>query len=203
MYGRQVGDHLLSFGHEGVLYNKSFVMYDRETDSLWVHTTGASIKGELRGAALEFLPSEVVPWSVWRERHPDTLVLDRGGESEGFMGTFEMADQPSEFGASVGGGAAPVLYPLEALQAAGVINDGGRVVLYLKDSATLRSFMSEGRSYQLLGSGRLSDGGSNTWDPASGKILSGGADDLTRIVSTAWRLERWDGFYPDGEVFGE
>ncbi len=203
MYDRQVGDRKLSFGHEGALYNKSFIMYDKETDSLWVHTTGRAVKGPLRGSELGFLPSEIVPWAVWRERHPDTLVLDRGGEGGDFMGSFVMEDEAEEFGASVGGGAAPVLYPLDQLLEEGAINDGPWVVLYLVDSSTLRAFESGGRTFQLSESGVLTDGAENTWDPVSGLCTGGDAGDLKRIVTTAWRLERWHGFYPDGQVFGE
>lgn len=36
--------------------------------------------------------SEVVTWSHWKERHPVTLVLDRGGEDTGFMGTFALSE---------------------------------------------------------------------------------------------------------------
>lgn len=200
MYGRKVGDRVFSFGHEGVLYNKSFVMYDRETESLWVHTTGRSVKGELRGLELEFLPSEIVSWSVWRDRHPDTLVLDRGGESEGFMGTFAMDEDFEDFGVSVGDGSNPVLYPLSIFPGHGVVNDGTKVVVYLADTQTLRAFESDGRTYQMLESGVLSDGASNTWSAISGKTMSGSAGDLKRIVATAWKLNRWGGFYPEGRV---
>ncbi len=66
MYGRKLGEKTLSFGHEGVLYRRSFVMYDRETESLWVHVTGEAIKGELKGNRLDFSPSEVVSWRTWK-----------------------------------------------------------------------------------------------------------------------------------------
>ena len=47
----------MSFGHAGILLENSFVMYDRGTDSLWVHVTGRAVWGPLKGEQLEFVPS--------------------------------------------------------------------------------------------------------------------------------------------------
>src|SRR5439155_1161397 len=77
----------LSFGHEGILYENSFVMYDRKTESLWVHVTGRAVWGPLKGKQLEFVPSTVTTWSQWKAAHPRTLVLP-GFRRGGFMGTY-------------------------------------------------------------------------------------------------------------------
>ena len=82
MYGRQLEGETLSFGHEGILYENSFVMYDRKTESLWVHVTGRAVWGPLKGKQLEFVPSTVTTWQQWKAAHPRTLVLPgfrRGG----------------------------------------------------------------------------------------------------------------------------
>ena len=76
VYSRKVDDQVLSFGHEGTLYERSFIMYDKQTDSLWVHTTGEAVVGEYQGKVLEFLPSTVTTWKRWRGDHPSTLVLN-------------------------------------------------------------------------------------------------------------------------------
>ncbi len=203
MYGRTLGDRVLSFGHEGVLYRKSFVMYARETRSLWVHTTGQAVKGELRGAKLEFLPSEVVPWNVWTEGHPDTLVLDRGGEGQGFMGTFGLPDETSEFGLSVGSGTEATLYPYELLLDLGVINDGPRLLVHLDRSESVRAYKRGDRTFELTEEGWLVDDGGATWDAMTGECRDGDAEPLERLPATAWLIDRWEGFYPDGEVFEE
>jgi len=206
VYGRQVKDRLLSFGHEGVLYRRSFVFYDRQTDSLWVHTTGQAVKGELRGTQLEFLPSEVLPWSEWRAQHPDTLVLDRGGLDTDFMGTFGIEDESEEYGISVGGGrggATPVLYPFDRLVELGLVNDGPRVVLYDEDSASVRAWERQGRKFEWGAQGTLRDASGATWDTLTGRALEVGGVDLTRIPATAWLIERWEGFYPRGDEFDD
>ncbi len=49
--------------------------WDHETLSIWSQPWGAAIEGELLGTQLTLVPFELVPWNVWLERHPDTLVL--------------------------------------------------------------------------------------------------------------------------------
>ena len=79
---------MLSFGHAGILYERSFVMYDRETGSLWVHVTGKAAHGPLQGKRLTFLPSTVTSWKEWKAAYPNTLVLP-GYRRGGFMGTYD------------------------------------------------------------------------------------------------------------------
>ena len=57
----------------------ALVMYDHQTDSLWSHFTGDAITGPLAGTRLEILPAIQTTWGRWKELHPDTLVLDKGG----------------------------------------------------------------------------------------------------------------------------
>ena len=49
--------------------------WDHESRSTWSQPWGAAIEGELLGTQLTLLPFDLVPWSVWRDRHPDTLVI--------------------------------------------------------------------------------------------------------------------------------
>ncbi len=158
MYGRTLDGEVLEFGHEGVLYRNSFVMYDRGTRSLWVHTTGQAVKGKLRGKSLDFLPSEVASWSDWQERHPDTLVLDRGGEDEGFMGTFALPEKSEEYGYSVGSGTDATLYPHETLGEELIIEHANQLVVYIEESDAVRAYVRGERNFELDDDGLLSDG---------------------------------------------
>lgn len=203
MYGRKLGERLLEFGHEGILYNNSFVLYDRGTKSLWIHTTGQAVKGELRGAQLEFQPSEVVRWKVWKARHPKTLVLDRGGEDQGFMGTFALPDSADNFGVSVGSGRAVTLYPFARLEKARFITDGPRVLLWLPETATVRAFAAGERRLRLDEEGRIADEAGARWDALTGQPLTEGAPALERLPATAWRMDRWRVFFPKGAIYGE
>ena len=183
-----------------MLYRNSFVMYDRGTRSMWVHTTGQAVKGELRGESLEFLPSEVVAWSDWLELHPDTLVLDRGGEDEGFMGTFALADKSEKFGYSVGSGTDATLYSYDFLVDEITVEHGDQLVVYIEESDTVRAYALGGRSIQLDDDGVLSDEEGATWDPATGESETDSVDSLVRLPTTPWLIKRWKGFYADGEV---
>ena len=67
----------MTFGTSGSLYNSALVMYDRQTESLWSQIEGRAIAGTLTGQTLERVPVATVPWSTWREAHPDGWVLSR------------------------------------------------------------------------------------------------------------------------------
>ena len=64
-----------TFGVSGKLYRNGLIMYDHQTGSLWSHVTGDAIVGDMRGAKLELVPVMHIEWGVWKELHPDTLVL--------------------------------------------------------------------------------------------------------------------------------
>lgn len=81
-YDRRVGSRVLTFGTSGMLWNSALVMYDRQTETLWSHFTGAGIIGTLTGVELAKFSVATVPWQAWREAHPDGLVLSR---STGFI----------------------------------------------------------------------------------------------------------------------
>ena len=63
----------------GKLVMNALVMYDHQTDSLWSHFTGDAIEGDYLGTRLELVPSTHTTWGRWKELHPDTLALDKGG----------------------------------------------------------------------------------------------------------------------------
>jgi len=77
VYRRRVGDRSLTFGVSGLVHNSSFLMYDRETESLWVHFTGKAIDGPLAGQQLERIRVRQEPFGRWLERAPQSVVLER------------------------------------------------------------------------------------------------------------------------------
>ncbi len=66
-----------TFGHSGVLWHNAYLLYDRETGSLWHHLTGRAMSGPLRGARMRRLPVVILSFAAWRTEHPGTLVLPR------------------------------------------------------------------------------------------------------------------------------
>jgi hypothetical protein len=65
----------VTFGVSGMLYNSNLIMYDRETKSLWEQIEGKSIAGDSNGKFLTGIPVAHSSWKIWREEHPETLVL--------------------------------------------------------------------------------------------------------------------------------
>ena len=139
MYAREVEDKELTFGVSGKLIRNVLVMYDRETNSYWSQLLGEAIDGEMGGAKLTFLPSWFMTWEEWKERHPDTVALDKNGrrgqrdtydsyyasESAGVIGRSNFDDrlQTKEFiiGVELEDGA--VADPFRVLNSEPLIND--------------------------------------------------------------------------------
>ena len=75
VYRRTVDGRTLEFDHCGYLYKGSFVMFDKQTESEWLHVTAECMLGPLKGKRLEIVPTQVLSWKEWRLRHPNTTVL--------------------------------------------------------------------------------------------------------------------------------
>jgi hypothetical protein len=76
-YRREVGGRILSFGVSGLVYNSNFLLYDRETESLWLQFTGEAIAGPMAGKRLERIPIREELLGTWLSRHPLSRVLSR------------------------------------------------------------------------------------------------------------------------------
>jgi len=217
VYGRRVAGETLAFGHEGLLYRGSFVLYDRGTRSLWVHVTGECVAGPLAGERLEFLPSVVTTWAEWRAAHPNTTVL-LGRRRGGFMGTFAVRGRLQVYGLSVGDpGRDPVLLAYTALAEEGFVEVEveGRPVLAVLDleTFTAAAFRAEAGGRRLTFAAAAPAGGDprvrdaetgSLWAPLRGECLAGplaGAR-LEQVVATPWVVSRWREHYPDGRIVG-
>lgn len=76
---RVVNGEETTFGVSGMLFNSALVMYDRLTESLWLHYKGEQIVGPQVGARLEWVSTSLLSWADFLEAHPDGLVLDPPG----------------------------------------------------------------------------------------------------------------------------
>ncbi len=133
----------LRFGVSGLLRQSDLVMWDDATESLWQQITGESIVGDLAGSRLEPVPSAILSWADFRERHSDGLVMaaEQGfgipyganpyvgySSSAGPIGSFfdgEVDDRYPALSRVVGVGIEQedVAYPFHLIEAAGAIND--------------------------------------------------------------------------------
>ena len=175
-------------------------MYDKQTRTLWVHTTGEAIKGKLKGKQLDFIPSVVTTWGKWKSDHPGTTVL-QGRRARGSMGTYALTRKPRGYGLSLGQGKKTKLYPFTTLAKVRVINDtfdGKNVVVVFDAPSSTGAAYERGDRTFTWKKGAMMDGSGAKWD-----LLKGTSEKtaLTPLPATAWLTGRWRGFYPRGEVY--
>jgi len=74
-FRRVLDGRQLHFGVSGLLYNSNFLLYDRETSSLWSQFEGRAIAGELAGKRLERVRAVQEDYGSWLAAQPKTQVL--------------------------------------------------------------------------------------------------------------------------------
>jgi len=74
-FRRTVDGKTLEFGVSGLIHNSNFILYDRETESLWLQYDGRAIAGPLAGRRLEAVPVRQEILDLWLARHADSPVL--------------------------------------------------------------------------------------------------------------------------------
>jgi hypothetical protein len=159
----------LDFGTTGNLRNSDMIMYDRQTESWWQQFTGDAIVGELTGAQLSVLASQILSLADLREVHPEAQVLRRPAAPRDYgrnpyVNYDSLAGRPFLFGGElderllpmerivgVFDGKVALAYPFATLSESGVVNDfvgeTPIVVLFTEGvrSALDASLISEGR----------------------------------------------------------
>ncbi len=142
-FDRRVKDDVLEFGVSGLLRNSDLIMFDFETESWWQQLTGEGLAGAHAGVFLGIVPSQVVSFGSFAERHPDGLVMSRETGYNRQYGVNPYSNYDSRPGtpflfrgevdprvsppvahvlaAEING--IPVAYPFEVLRGAGVLND--------------------------------------------------------------------------------
>jgi hypothetical protein len=208
---------VLEFGHAGILYRDSFVMYDHQTDSLWVHATGRAEHGVLKGKQLTFMPSTVTTWDNWKKSYPHTTVL-AGHRRGGFMGTYKGLGGTRRIGLAVVVRFKGKLYPFGVLQRRPVVNDlfnGSDLVIYYSqrtgtaiawrrtvDGTPLifhRSSRKDAQGHTLL---RDEETGSH-WAWLTGEAVDGSlkGKKLERAMYNPILNDRFKAFYPDAPIY--
>jgi hypothetical protein len=78
VYSREIDGRTLTLAPSGWTYNSTFVLYDRETETLWYpYEQGLmGIQGKYFKRWLDKIPSEDTSWRKWRRRHPDSRILE-------------------------------------------------------------------------------------------------------------------------------
>jgi hypothetical protein len=78
VYSREIDGRTLTLVPSGWTYERTFVLYDRETNSLW-YPYPEGLKG-IQGVYFErWLPkliSDDTPWREWKAKHPQSKIMD-------------------------------------------------------------------------------------------------------------------------------
>ncbi len=93
VYDRRLGDHTLTFALSGYTYadpdvwegRDAFVLWDRETESLWWPPIGKAVSGPLVDRSLKLLNEAHWSQTTWGKivaKHPHAMVLQRGQDFE-------------------------------------------------------------------------------------------------------------------------
>ncbi len=210
MYAATVRERPLTFQVSGMLWNRSLVMRDLETGSLWSHILGEAMQGKLAGESLRPVPSVLTDWRSWRADHPKTTVLALDRSARQFRSDFQK--QPGTFVLGLAILGHTKAYPFDVLKNHPLINDTFRdvpvLITFDKKSTGARIFKRKlGErilSFQSGPGGTLADRETDSiWSPTTGRCTGGELngselDPLPGIVSFR---RSWNTFHPDSEVF--
>lgn len=204
MYASRVGERKLTFAVSGKLWNRSLVMIDSETKTLWSHILGEAMEGSLKGQQLNLLPSVITDWNSWRRDHPETTVLNMSRTADRFR--VEFIKNPAQFVYGMADGDARA-WPLDQLQQQPLVNDqfADEPVLVLFDSATAtaRAFQRRvgDRTLEFVSrEGTLFDKQTGTqWHGATGAAVAGPlkGQSLTPALAIISYTKAWTTFHPE------
>lgn len=209
MYARRVDAKTLTLGVSGMLWNRSLVMYDPETGSLWSHILGEAMQGPLKGKQLEQAPSVMTDWQTWRERHPNSTVAVLSRTSRGYRREFYR--QPERFVLGIVVDSEAKAWSFDRLDRNPVVNDsiGNEpvVVAYKKASITARMYDRK-MGQQVLTfksqNGKLVDNQTGTtWDPLTGQALTGSLSGkhLKALPAIVSYKNVWHHFHPKSKSY--
>ncbi len=94
MWDRNVNGKTLTF-HLAGINNQNFLMRDEETGTYWQQISGRAVFGPLRGSQLQLVSSDESSLALWRQEHPDGLVL---APVDRFAAHYESADWEQHVG---------------------------------------------------------------------------------------------------------
>ena len=228
MYGREIDGQVHTFGVSGKLIMNALVMYDHQTRTLWSQFLPRGVKGPLAGVELDMIPVTQTRWAAWRELHPDTLVLDKGGRyrsdtyssyyrngAAGVLGESRkdkrLKGKDLVLGIDVDG--QTKAYPFGALEEQPSVNDSfvGRDVLVFFEDTTGTALVYDRRVLTFREEGE--DSGAQTilvdnetgsrWLAFTGMAVDGElkGKSLERIPSHLSFWFAWKDWNPDTEVY--
>jgi hypothetical protein len=175
---------------------------------VWSQPWGRAIAGPLKGAELELLPSQLLPWKTWKELHPTTRALDLSGSGrlarEGFTQSYIIG---------VTLGEAATAFPYLSAAEAEIINDSVGpypvVVIVDPEARSVQVFLRqvEDRVLEFASTdGMLQDTETGTtWDLKRGVAVDGllQGKSLRPVPYIPAFSAAWRDFYPHSRWYEE
>jgi len=213
VYDRNVDGKILNFRVSGKLWNKSLVMADAETESLWCHLLGKAMDGELEGTQLQTIPSVITSWADWKSLHPDTSIMvwpqDRGQEYK--TSFFDSPIAKNTYGVGYLDGDSAKCYPNNVLSQMPLINDNvaNVAIVIFSDVKTRgawcyeRTIGQKTHEFYIENEIVMDKGTGSSWNLKSGLCTDGKlkGTQLVRRVLIPSNAKAWKTFHPRTEVF--
>jgi hypothetical protein len=211
VYARSVDEQVLTFGVSGMLWNRSLVMYDQETNSYWSHLLGKAMDGKMQGSVLTLISSSMTEWGAWKERYPETTVLWMPPSSEQFRRGFYRL--PRNFVLGVKHHRRAAAWSYVDLMESPVRNDelfGDPVVVLMdKQTVTARAYRrvidDKTLNFKMRNGQVVDMQTGSTWDFMNGRCLEGpfAGRALTPLAAIPSYRHAWMDFYPDTVWIGQ
>jgi hypothetical protein len=210
VYARKVGEQVLTLQVSGKLWNRSLVIRDIETGSLWSHILGKCMDGGLKDATFDFIPATMTTWKDWKERYPESTVLNLPRTASSFV--RDIMDHEDVYAYGIKVGTETAAYSYTKLFEQPVIEDelAGSPLVVAFDTDSTRTFAYNRNvddkpiSFKPnLKNGSLVDKETGSlWDPWTGKSTAGDhkGKQLKPVYGLITFIKSWKQFYPDGRL---
>lgn len=206
MYDRKIEEKTLTFRVSGKLWMRSLVMSDVETNTEWSHLLGRAMAGPLMSKTLDPIVADMLTWSAWKKKHPDTTVLAMSRTAQRFTRDF-YNKEPEKYVLGFRIGSRSHFIGLTKLIDQPVLSceiaQTPLLLAFDSDGAVVRLFNSETENRSLtfrpLESNQMQDlQTESTWNRATGEAIAGelkGTKLRQRIGIMSYRTA-WLNFHP-------
>ncbi len=222
LFETTVDGRALTFGSSGLLYRSNKLMYDRQTESLWLTIPREPVSGKLARSSirLKLLPVVVTSWQDWRSKHPTTraLSLDTGFNRDYREGAvyaeyfnsdnlwfpvprLDKRLKPKEEVFALVVNHQPKAYPLKRLSQLRVVNDtlGGQRIVLISDGKPggVRAYERGEAEFKLGKTGLVGSDGREWQATESALVEKNTSAKLPRLAGHTAYWFGWASFYPN------